>query len=76
MTRYTLVNVATDRQMGDRAVRQLWIAAVSPPRAVMAVLAKVPIGWAAYGWLTFARHKKPEREPAPADAPLPQPQLA
>jgi len=47
VTRYTLVNVATDRQMGDRAVRQLWIAAVSPPRAVMAVLAKVPIGWAA-----------------------------
>ena len=47
MTRYTLVNVATDRQLGDRAVRQLWIAAVSPRRAVMAVLAKVPIGWAA-----------------------------
>jgi hypothetical protein len=47
MTEHTLVNVATDRQMGKRAVRQLWIAAVSQRRAVMAVLAKVPDGWAA-----------------------------
>jgi len=45
--RYALVNVATDRQMGSRPVRQLWIAAVSPPGAVEAVLAKVPVGWAA-----------------------------
>ena len=33
MTRHALVNVTTDGQMGSRAVRQLWIAAVSPPCA-------------------------------------------
>jgi hypothetical protein len=47
MIAHTLVNVATDREMGSTAVRQLWIAAVSPSRAVEAVLAKVPLGWAA-----------------------------
>jgi|EndMetStandDraft_6_1072998.scaffolds.fasta_scaffold15598_1 hypothetical protein len=47
MTRYHLVDVATDLQMGRVNKRQLWVAAGSLTDAVDIVLAKVPLGWAA-----------------------------
>ena len=42
-----LVDVRTDRQLGGVTARQLWVAGVSSKNAVEAVLAKVPLGWAA-----------------------------
>ena len=58
MTRHALVNVTTDGQMGSRAVRQLWIAAVSPacacrerpfrassPRVILSWLAMFVLEW-------------------------------
>jgi hypothetical protein len=47
MTRYALVDVATDRQIGCVAAKQLLVAAVPLSDALDAVLAKVPPGWAA-----------------------------
>jgi len=44
---YALIEVATDGQMGSTAVVQLWFAVGPPPDALDAVLAKVPLGWAA-----------------------------
>ena len=45
--RYALIEVATDGRMGSTAVMQLWVALGPPRDALHAVLAKVPLGWAA-----------------------------